>query len=380
MTAGSAPLLRRRRARVLLLTSHPIDARDGADKELSIAVATGMPDVHFTWFGRSPRPPHEPLSSGRRIPMLSATGMPGPLERAQAATWTLALERRVDLLHAVLTIGPGFGRFARLRDQVQRTHRRPTVHTVPAVSSPEALVGAAPLGTTVALSRSTGRALHEAGFPDVRVIPPGVDLQRWSARPRPQHGVPVVAFAGHYDPGGGLDESIAALSRVVADGQPVSPLFLMRPRPGQDEQHEAEQLHRRAVAAGLRDVRVQGKTPDMPAAVAGVDLLLLPARHLHGKADVPLTVLEAMATGRPVVVSDLPQMAALDSAATRVPAGNAHALAEAVGGLLRQAGRWDAMAAAGLDLVRRDFSVTTMVTRYAELYAELLEATPAGNR
>jgi glycosyltransferase involved in cell wall biosynthesis len=57
-----------------------------------------------------------------------------------------------------------------------------------------------------------------------------------------------------------------------------------------------------ARAAGITEVVVRGRTRDMPAAVAGLDVLLLPARHLHGKADNPLTVLEAMATGRPVVV------------------------------------------------------------------------------
>jgi len=380
MTAGSAPVPRGRRKRVLLLTSHPIDARDGADKELSIAIATRVPNVEFTWFGRLSMRGREPLSAGRRVPLLSTSGMPGPLERAQAAAWALALERRVDLLHAVLTIGPGFGRFTRLRERLKGLRHRPAVHTVPAVADPAALTRAVPLGTTVALSRPTQQVLREAGFPDVRLIPPGVDLERWSARPRPCEAVPVVAFAGHYDPGGGLEESIAALATVAAAGRKVSTLFLMRPRPGQDEALEAERLRQRAQSAGLTEVRVQGRTPDMPTAIAGVDVLLLPARHLHGKADVPLTVLQAMATRRPVVVSDLQQMVALGSAATRVPAGDVPALADAIGGLLERPGHWEAMAAAGLDLVQREFSAASMATRYAELYAELLEGTPAGTR
>jgi glycosyltransferase involved in cell wall biosynthesis len=377
--AGSAqPLGRRKRA--LLLTSHPVDARDGADKELAIAIVKGIPDVEFTWFGRSSMKGREPLDAGRRVPLLSRTGMPGTLERAQAAGWGLALERRVDLLHAVLTVGPGFGRYTALRDRLLGRARRPAVHTVPAVADPSALAGAAPLGTTVALSASTADLLRGAGFPDVRLIAPGVDLDRWTPRPRQSRGIPVVAFAGHYDPGGGLEESIAALADLAGEGRELSALFLMRPRPGQDEAVEAERLRQRVRRAGIARVRVQGRTPDMPAAIAGVDVLLLPARQLQGKADVPLTVLEAMATARPVVVSDLPQMAALGEAATRVPAGDVPALATAIGGLLDQTQRWDAVAAAGLDLVRREFSVTSMVARYTDLYAELLDGTPGGDR
>ncbi|QJY49043.1 glycosyltransferase family 4 protein [Pseudonocardia broussonetiae] len=360
------------RRRVLLFTSHPIDARDGADKELSVAIASGLPEFRFTWFGRVGGRGREPLSGGRRIPLLSPSGMPGRAERAQAAAWALALEPRSDLLHAVMTIGPAFGAFTRIRERVLGGRRRPALHTVPAVEDPARLAGVTPLGTTVALSRSTEQMLCDAGFPDVRLIPPGIDLDRWSARPRPAGRLPVVAFAGHYDPGGGVDESVAALGSVASSGRPLSALFLMRPRPGQDEDREAERLRERARAAGITDVVVQGRTPDMPAAVAGVDVLLLPARHLHGKADVPLTVLEAMATGRPVVVSDLPQMAALGSAATRVPAGDVAALAGAVLDLLDGPGRWDAMAQAGLDLVRREFSADGMTARYAALYEELL--------
>ena len=200
--------------RALLVTSHPIDARDGADKELSVMIASGLPGVEFTWFGRCFARHREPLATGRRVPLLSTSGMPGRLERAQAAVWALALEPRVDLVHAVLTIGPGFARFSRLRERIPAAHRRPAVHTVPAVACPQALSELVPLGTTVAISRTTQRALLDAGVPDVRLIPPGIDQLRWPARPRPTGRPPVVAFAGHYDPGGGLDDSVRALGAL----------------------------------------------------------------------------------------------------------------------------------------------------------------------
>jgi glycosyltransferase involved in cell wall biosynthesis len=188
-----------------------------------------------------------------------------------------------------------------------------------------------------------------------------------------------VAFAGHYDLEGGLWESVQALGALAREGHRIRGLFLMRPRPGQDEDREAAALLARARESGLDDVRVHGRTPDMPGMLAGVDVLLLPARELGGKADVPLTVLEAMASGRPVVVTDLPQMAALGSGATRVPVGDPSALADAVRRLLDEPLRWEEMATAGRSVVEEHFSADLMVRRYAALYDEVSGTGPAGS-
>lgn len=361
-----------RRRRVMLMTSHPLDARDGADKELSLAVAEGLPDVDFTWFGRAGARTSEPWSGGRRLPLVSATGMPGTSERLQAAALALAHDRRVDLVHAVVTIGPRFAGFVRLRERLLGPSRRPAIHTVPAVADPSGLRGAPSMGTTVALSRATERLLVDSGYPDVRLIPPGIDLDRWTVAPRTPSDVPVVAFAGHYDAEGGLWDSVTALGALARSGTAVRGLFLMRPRPGQDERALAERLVQRAREAGLDDVVVHGRVRDMPAMLAGVDVLLLPARHLGGKADVPLTVLEAMAAGRPVVVSDLPELAGLGDSVGRVAVADTAALTREVADLLSEHRLWAERASRGRALVERAFSRGPMLRGYADLYDELL--------
>ncbi|CAN5420208.1 hypothetical protein BH10ACT10_BH10ACT10_01940 [soil metagenome] len=367
------------RRRVLLLTSHPLDARDGADKELTYTIASGLPDVDFTWFGRAGRRHREPLASGRRVAMISRDGMPGPLERAQAAALGLMAERRVDLLHAVVTIGPQFEQFVRLRRRLLGSAVRPAIHTVPGVADRRYLDGVPELGTTVALSRATQEILVDAGFSDVRLVAPGIDLSRWARRPRAEMDErgPLVAFAGHYDIEGGVWDTVAGLGALVRRGRPVRALFLMRPRPGQDEVRERTRLVARAAAAGLPDVTVRGRVEDMPATLGEVDLVLLPARELGGKADVPLTLIEAMAIGRPVVVTDIPQIEALGHAATRVPVGDPEALADALGALFASPGLWESRSDLGHDLVRRQFSSHRMVATYRDLYDELLDG-PGG--
>jgi glycosyltransferase involved in cell wall biosynthesis len=103
------------------------------------------------------------------------------------------------------------------------------------------------------------------------------------------------------------------------------------------------------------------------AAVAWVPL----QRHGNYDRAVPTKLVEAMAAGRPVVVSRLPSMATLGDAVTRVPPGSPAALGVAVAGLLDDPARWRAMAAAGRRAVEARFSEQAMAASYARLYAEL---------
>ena len=67
--------------RALLLTSHPVDGRDGADKEIAVALAEGLRGVDFTYVGRvGVRSPVR----GRKVAVLSRRGMPGLLSVARS--------------------------------------------------------------------------------------------------------------------------------------------------------------------------------------------------------------------------------------------------------------------------------------------------------
>jgi glycosyltransferase involved in cell wall biosynthesis len=358
--------------RVLLLTSHPLEGRDGADKQLATSVARNLPDTSFTWFSRAPAVSQPALATGRRLRVLSRQGVPGPSERLQIAVRATYLEPRVDLVHAVLTVGPGFARYGALRAKLPSRLRRPVLHTVPGIAAPEMLAGAGPLGRTVALSEATASRLRDAGFGDVVVVPPGVEMSRWPAAPRPSEDVATVLFAGHHDPGGGAEDVVLAVAAAASRGHPLRLILAMRPRVGQDERAEAQRLSSLAASHGVTDVEVLGRVDDLPALVGSADVLVFPPRQLHGKADVPLTVLEALATARPAIVSDLPEFAALGDAVVRVPAGDTDALGDALDELLRSPRWWDELATGGRRLVEERFSDVSMAATYGRLYDELL--------
>ncbi|MGI5144397.1 glycosyltransferase family 4 protein [Streptomyces sp. CA-106110] len=357
------------RSRVLLLTSSPLEGGEGADKQLAAAVADGVPGMEFTWFTRWPARGRPRLAHGRRIPVLSRDGVPHVSERLQIAVASSALSRRTDLIHAVLTIGSAFPRFSRLRRHLFGD--RPVIHTVPGVMDPRFLERARPLGVTIALSEATAQTLRAAGFGDVRVIPPAVPLDRWPQRPR-RTGTPTVLFAGHYDPGGGASEAIMSAAVAARAGARFRLALAMRLRPGQDERSRAAGLRALARREGLSDVDVYGHVDDMPGLLDSSDVLLFPPRALGGKADVPLTVLEALATGRPVILSDLPQFAALSDAILRAPVGDCERAGLLLAELLDQPLRWEALAARGRAVVEERFGAGRFAKQYEQVYRETI--------
>jgi glycosyltransferase involved in cell wall biosynthesis len=224
---------------------------------------------------------------------------------------------------------------------------------------------------TVALSETTASELRAAGFGDVRVIPPAVALEKWPCRPRPG-GMPVVLFAGHHDAGGGAPEALAAAGVAARAGAHFRLVLAMRGRPGQDVRSLNHGLMVQARQEALSQVEIVGHVSDMDRLLTAADVLLFPPTALSGKADVPLTVLEAMATGRPVILSDLPQFAMLGDAVVRSPAGNSELAGRRLITLLRQPLYWNAIAERGRATVTERFGPERFAKRYLQLYQEVM--------
>jgi glycosyltransferase involved in cell wall biosynthesis len=354
---------------VLLFTSSPHEGGEGADTQLAATIADRVSGAEFTWFTQWPVRGRRSLSHGRPIPILSRDGGPGLSERLQIAAVTCALTRRADLVHAVLTIGRDYPLFSRWHRYV--FGNRPVVHTVPGVVNARYLERAQPLGTTIALSEATAHSLRLAGFGDVRVVLPGIPLERWPRRPR-RNGTRTVLFAGHYGPGAGAEEAILAAGAAVRAGSRLRLVLAMRRRRRQDEQALRSGLLALARREGLLDVCVYGHVRDMPALLDSADVLLFTPQALGGKADIPLIVLEALATGRPAILSDLPQFARLRDAVARAPVGDCQRAGFLLATLLDEPRWWEDLADRGRRLVETSFGTRPFAEKHEQIYRELL--------
>lgn len=245
----------------------------------------------------------------------------------------------VDIVHTHLFAGDTWGRVAAV------LARHPAVvtteHNVDREEPWRRLVRRAlsPLATTVAVSEAVARSSTAR---DVRVIPNGVDLTRFSGIHR--GGAGILAL-GRREPQKGFDVLLAALPpgarvRIAGEG-PFAP-----PHP------QVEWL-------GLRD--------DVPALLAEADVLAVPSRW----EGFGLAALEGMAAGVPVVASAVDGLRELvGDAGILVPPDDAAALRGALTRVLGEPGLAGELGRRGRERARA-WSIDVMVARYDALYRRL---------
>ena len=231
----------------------------------------------------------------------------------------------------------------------------------------------------IALSRDLGEYLTgPVGVPPARVsqFVNGVDTQRFQR----QRAEPI--------PGCPFDPAAHWLIGTVGRMAPVKDQ-LMLARAFIAMIGLAPELRERArlVLSGDGPVRAQGQAllddaglsalawlpgerTDVPAVMRGLHVFALPSLA----EGISNTILEAMASGLPVVATEVGGNADLvtrDESGLLVPAAAPEAMAAALLALARDPARAAAMGEAGRARVERDFSMRAMVARYQGLYDTL---------
>ena len=201
----------------------------------------------------------------------------------------------------------------------------------------------------IAVSEPVVRALSRYFEADWRIIPNGVSVGYFHPNGRrPGDALrrgPRLLFLGRLDPRNGLDTMLAAMPRILA-AYPAAQLVVAGDGPLR-RYYEA-----RAQPLGA-SVRFAGRVfEDRPAYYGTADLYLCPTT----KASFGVTLLEAMACGTPMVISDITGFRELvngGAEAVLVPEDDAEAWSRAVIELIGNTGRRAAMSAAGLAKAER---------------------------
>jgi glycosyltransferase involved in cell wall biosynthesis len=235
----------------------------------------------------------------------------------------------------------------------------------------------------VAVGRHVRRALVEVeGFPEgrVEVIYNGVDLSRVAeagrarAEVRAELGVGpgdfVVAQVARLDPLKDHATAIGALEHlrrrradarlvVVGDGPRAGPL--------------AELVRDRGLGGSAR---LLGHRTDVPRLLGAADVALLTSVS----EGIPLSLIEAMAAGLPVVstrVGGVPEVVEEGQTGLLAPSGDVPALAEALLRLADDPALRAAMGARARERARALFSEDQMCDAYDRAYREMLAPRPA---
>jgi glycosyltransferase involved in cell wall biosynthesis len=123
---------------------------------------------------------------------------------------------------------------------------------------------------------------------------------------------------------------------------------------------------------GVKDLfSLLGHREDVPEIMRSLDVIAIPSFH----EAVPQSGLQALATGIPVVASDvggIPGIIKHGITGRLVPPKDAAALARAIRDTLEQREQTQAMTSAGLDLIRGDHSLEKMLDRLEVIYRQHL--------
>jgi glycosyltransferase involved in cell wall biosynthesis len=207
----------------------------------------------------------------------------------------------------------------------------------------------------------------------VRVIPNGIVTPR-VADPLALRrelaidpAVPVVGFVGRLRPEKRVDLILAAAATLLSERK----LHVVLVGAGPEEAALRDQVREAAIADA---VTFLGFRSDATTLAAGFDVAVLAS----DREGAPLTLLEYMALGRPIVatsVGGIPEIVEDGRHAMLVPPGDAAALAGAIGRLLGDPTERLRLGAEAAARQAAQFSFDEMTRRVESLYLELLGRT-----
>jgi glycosyltransferase involved in cell wall biosynthesis len=244
------------------------------------------------------------------------------------------------------------------------------VHALDArkVLRPELAARARAARVVVACNQDVAEPVRQPGVV-LRLIPHGVDLDRFHPQPSPPGGDMLRVLAvGRLVAKKGLDVLVEAVRRLPF------PFDLRIVGAGPERQRLEAAVQARGLASR---VRLTGPVThdQLPACYAEADVVVVPSVvDAAGDRDgLPNVVLEAMASGRPVVASDV---AAISTAVADrrsgllVPPGDPDALAAAISELAAAACLRVALGSAGRRRVERDFELGRCTRRLGRALEE----------
>jgi phosphatidylinositol alpha-mannosyltransferase len=241
----------------------------------------------------------------------------------------------------------------------------------------------------IAISRRARQAAEPYVPGEFRIVPCGIDLNRFQPRDKRTEGqrdklletrsldpsIPrslrplTILFLGRLDARKGLEVLLRALPAVLKSVPGVKLMVVGRGPMDKRARQTAEELR----ISGSVEFLGPAPPDDLPRLYAGCDVYCAPGL---GGETLGIVLLEAMASGAPVVASRIPgyDETVRDGVdGILVPPGEPGALASALVGILTDEPRSKALAAAGLARAR-EYAWPKVAQQTLDYYRELLRA------
>jgi glycosyltransferase involved in cell wall biosynthesis len=289
-------------------------------------------------------------------------------------------EWRIDLVHAHLPLPGVLARLAKQRRAVSRVvyteHSLPSRHHV--LTRALNLITYPLNDAVIAVSEAVAGQVRQRlrnGRPQLVTIPNAIDPEMFEVSPPRREavcrefGLPadahLIVHVGNLRPVKGHRYLLAA-ARIVVEAEPRARFLLVGVGPldaSLREQARRLDLDGRVVFTGFR--------ADAPALIGASDLFVLASLH----EGIPVTLLEAMAAGRPAVltrVGGIPEVVVEGKTAVLVEPQDERSLASAILALLRDPVRRGRMGEAARQHVHQRFGMARMVAAVEEVYRKVM--------
>ncbi|MDG2291657.1 MAG: glycosyltransferase family 4 protein [Phycisphaerales bacterium] len=306
-----------------------------------------------------------------------------------AAKWASPRRDDFDIIHN----HSGFPDYFLASKQVQRKTKLPCLHTLYCPIPKEGSRynrpfirrvlrrAAGRLDGLLAMSQNVANSMHAWGLEGVRTVPPPVDLDRFKDgedrdEVRASLGIsgnePVVLFVGNATEQKNLTGVLEAFAMLL-ERAPDARLIMTTELPRTSSDAALQALRDLMASLDIEDRVIQrGIVDNMPGLMRACDVLVAPFKDSYGPSDYFMVVLEAMATGRPTVVSNVGGMSeVLDEDRGRlVDPHSAHSIAEGLVEFVLDADLRRTAGASARRFAESTFQASTIADVHRVIYEE----------
>lgn len=265
-----------------------------------------------------------------------------------------------------------------------RYYGKKSVQTLPClpagISSPEKIRKLIFADKVVVYSKYTHDKLLNCGLSNVAHINIGLDIKRFAeAKPdfhlRQRFGLKdddvIILFAGEYSRLAGiplLRRSILELTKNNLRCHFLIAGRILVPGDLSVEENFKKFVQKQKIS---NQVHFLGEVSDFAALLKTSNILFYPVKNMEGKIDTPLVILEAMASGLPVVTNDLPPLNEIFGSTNRSCLVDDDTLIERlfvlVGDQTLRKYEGDLMQS----IVKKNYNLSKMIESYEEIYERL---------
>ncbi|OGI16385.1 MAG: hypothetical protein A3J63_01735 [Candidatus Moranbacteria bacterium RIFCSPHIGHO2_02_FULL_40_12b] len=233
----------------------------------------------------------------------------------------------------------------------------------------------------ITYSQHAKNKLNSLGFNNVTQVYPGIDLEHYSPTPKSnlqpttynlQPDDFVVTYPGEYARLGAANDIMDMILRYssILKNNNIKLVFACRVKNEMDARKK-EEVKRKLEAAGCLDnVIFTDTVSDMAELYNISDVVIFPVRDMKGKFDVPLAVTEAMACGKPVILSDLAILKefANENNSVIIKNGDIEQLKSSILDLYQNKNKREEVGKNGRKYIEANFDIKIVAERYKEIY------------